>query len=406
MSNVPEFAHFKASNATDCHQGGFAAAQLTDPAIVPTSKLSTLVVSTSYPADLGDWRGLFIRHLSDALARRNDLAVRLWAPRGQTHPDIEPVTNARESAWLSQLMRDGGIAHLLRNGGINRFTAPIRLLGYLRQAYRRNHGVDLYHINWLQNAIPIPNNGKPLLVTVLGTDMQLLRLPMMESLLRRKFRQHPTAICPNAEWMTAPLQEAFGSVAKIQFIPFGIDSAWFELERKPQPQTTPLWIVVTRLTKAKLGPLFEWCEPLFRGQSRELHLFGPMQEPIPIPSWVHYHGPASPELLEQDWFPRALGLITLSKHAEGRPQVMLEAMAAGLPILASRLPAHENIVFDGSTGWICDTHQQFASHLKHLESVEQNTRLGQAARIWAKREIGTWDDCAARYTTIYRAMTP
>ena len=348
--------------------------------IANNPKFSTLMVSTSYPADLRDWRGLFIRHLSDALARRNDLAVKLWAPPGQTHPNVEPVTTAQESAWLLQLMQQGGIAHLLRNGGINRFAAPIKLLGFLRQAYSRNKDVDLYHINWLQNALPVPDNGIPLLVTVLGTDMQLLKLPMMKILLRRKFRQHPTAICPNAEWMIAPLQEAFGSVAKIQFIPFGIDSAWFELERKLQPPENPLWIVVTRLTKAKLGPLFEWCEPQFRDQARELHLFGPMQEQINIPNWVHYHGPASPEQLEKNWFRRAQGLITLSRHAEGRPQVMLEAMAAGLPILASRLPAHENIVFDGMTGWICDSQEQFASNLNQLESIEDNIRLGQNAR--------------------------
>jgi glycosyltransferase involved in cell wall biosynthesis len=368
-------------------------------------KLKSFMVSTSYPADLSDWRGLFIRHLSDALARRSDLSLKLWAPPGQTHTNIETGTTTHESIWLAQLMKDGGIAHLLRNGGINRFTAPMKLMSFLRQAYRRNHSVDLYHINWLQNAIPVPDNGKPLLVTVLGTDMQLLKLPMMKNLLRHKFRQHPTTICPNAEWMVIPLQEAFGTVAKIKFIPFGIDSAWFEMERNFFLQEKPLWIVVTRLTKAKLGPLFEWCEAMLHKQPRQLHLFGPMQEPIDVPDWVNYHGPVSPEQLEKNWFPRAQGLITLSRHAEGRPQVMLEAMAAGLPILASRLPAHENIVFDEKTGWICDSQKQFSDRLDQLESTENNIRYGQNARAWVAREIGTWDDCAARYNSAYREIT-
>jgi hypothetical protein len=42
-----------------------------------------LMVSTSYPADLGDWRGLFIRHITDALARRDDIRLRLWSPPGE-----------------------------------------------------------------------------------------------------------------------------------------------------------------------------------------------------------------------------------------------------------------------------------------------------------------------------------
>lgn len=405
MKAKTKIALFKASNVTDYPRRKFAAAQSTNPAMLPNSKLSILMVSTSYPADLGDWRGLFIRHLGDALARREVLTVKLWAPPGQIHPNIQPATSARESAWMSQLMQQGGIAHLLRSGGIRRFAAPIKLLGFLRQAYSRNQDVDLYHVNWLQNVLPLPSDGKPLLVTVLGTDMQLLKLPLMKSLLRHIFGQHPTVVCPNAEWMVAPLQQAFGSVARIQFVPFGIDSPWFKLERKLQTLADPLWIVVTRLTKAKLGPLFDWCEPLFCDQARELHLFGPMQEEIAIPDWVHFHGPASPEQLQRDWFRRAYGLITLSNHAEGRPQVMLEAMASGLPILASRLPAHENIVFNGKTGWICDTATEFASNLYRLESLEKNVLYGQAARLWANEAIGTWDDCAARYNTIYRQLS-
>src|SRR3546814_20018551 len=61
---------------------------------------------------------------------------------------------------------------------------------------------------------------------------------------------------------------------------------------------------------------------------RSLHLYGPMEEEVELPGWVHYHGPASPRLLADEVFPAARGLITLSQHAEGRPQVLLEAMAA------------------------------------------------------------------------------
>ena len=369
-------------------------------------KISLLLVSSSYPTNLNDWRGLFIRHLCDAIARRDDLRVRLWAPPGQTHPNIETATTPHESAWLLELMKRGGIAHLLRLGGLPGLYTPIKLLNFLHETYSRNEDVDLYHINWLQNALTVPNNGKPLLISVLGTDMQLLKLPMMKHFLRRKFRNHPTVICPNADWMIEALHEAFGSVAKIKFVPFGIDSAWFKLLREPRSSETPKWLVVTRLTKAKLGPLFLWCEPLFLDQPRELHLFGPMQEIIDIPSWVRYHGPVSPEQLEKNWFRRSQGLITLSCHAEGRPQVMLEAMAAGLPILASRLPAHENIVFDGKTGWICDSPEQLAIRLKYLESNEKNIKFGEASRNWAAREIGTWDDCAGRYHAIYEDLAP
>jgi glycosyltransferase involved in cell wall biosynthesis len=143
---------------------------------------------------------------------------------------------------------------------------------------------------------------------------------------------------------------------------------------------------------------------LFQNQARELHLFGPMQEQLDLPQWVHYHGPASPETLMSEWFPQAHGLITLSQHAEGRPQVMLEAMAAGLPIVASALPAHRNIVFESHTGHLCETPASVDAAITLLEAESENRRAGEAARDWVAREIGTWDDCAERYAIVYREL--
>jgi hypothetical protein len=248
-------------------------------------------------------------------------------------------------------MAQGGIAHQLRRGGLRGGMKALRLLRLLRNTYVRNGDVDIHHVNWLQNALALPNDGRPLLTSVLGTDMQLLKLPLVVPLLRRVFRQRRTAICPNAEWMVPELEQHFGDVATIRFVPFGIAPGWFAIERTLAGQAQPKWLAVTRLTHAKLGPLFNWCAPLFQNQARELHLFGPMQEQLDLPQWVHYHGPASPETLMSEWFPQAHGLITLSQHAEGRPQVMLEAMAAGLPIVASALPAHRNTVLAKLATW-------------------------------------------------------
>lgn len=378
--------------------------KLMPPPSDQVAPLDVLMVSTSYPSTLTDWRGVFIRHLSEALARRDDLALQLWAPPGEPHPAVRPAATPAESAWLAALMQKGGIAHLLRNSVPRGAAHALRLLQFLRRTYARSRQVDVYHINWLQNALPLPADGRPALITVLGTDMQLLELPLMAPLLRRTMRGRRVAICPNAEWMVPALTGKFGDVATVCFVPFGIDPGWFAIRRPLVPATPARWLAVTRLTRGKLGPLFDWCEPHFRDGARELHLFGPMQEQIDLPAWVHYHGPASPAQLMNDWFPTARGLITLSQHAEGRPQVMLEAMAAGLPIIASRLAAHENIVFHRKTGWLCDTQADVATALDTLEPADANRQAGEAARGWVAHEIGTWDDCATRYMKLYRTL--
>ena len=365
--------------------------------------MRVLFVATSYPEDEGDWRGVFIRHLAFALARVSDLSLAIWAPPGPLPAGADYLANAQERNWLAKLMADGGIAHVVRSAGAGAVARPWQLVKQLRALYRRESELDIYHLNWLQTALPLPADGKPALITVLGTDLKLLALPLVKPLLRRIMRKRAVTICPNAEWMREPLESAFGDLARVSPVPFGIDPMWYAIHRKMNSQA-PCWLAVTRLTRDKLGPLLNWSAPLFAGQQRQLHLIGPMQEQIDLPDWVHYHGPGTPAQLAQDWFGRAHGLITLSQHAEGRPQVMLEAMAAGLPIIASDMPAHANLVQHDITGQLCSSASDYASAIDYLEHTENNQAAGAAARAWVAKEIGTWDDCAERYVKLYRQL--
>jgi len=366
------------------------------------SPIRSLFVSTSYPRTASDWQGVFIAHLSAALARQNGIELVQWTPPGPTDPRVEIGTTASEAAWLAQLMSRGGISHCLRSSPVSGLFAAAKLLRLLRSACGRHTAVDIYHINWLQTALGLPGDHKPVLVTVLGNDMRLLRLPLMRHAIRRVLRNRPAVVCPNANWMETPLRDAFGDLARIVTVPFGVDPRWFAIERvKAHP---PRWLAVTRLTADKLGPLFEWSEPLFRANPRELHIYGPMQEDIVIPDWVHYHGSATVEQLATDCFPNACGLITLSQHAEGRPQVILEAMASGLPVVASAIPAHKDIVIEGKTGHLCNSTQEYSDALEKLENWDSNRKYGDAARSLIAQEPGSWDDCASRYVSIYRDL--
>lgn len=360
-----------------------------------------LMVSTSYPADSDDWRGVFIRNLAEALARRRDIELRLWSPPGDTPGNAVFVSTAGEQRWLKTLMENGGIAHLLRTRPARGLPGALRLLSMLKSVYRREQSASLIHVNWLQNALPLRRDKRPVLLTVLGTDMQLLALPGMATLLRRALAGRPVAICPNAEWMLRALQREFGSTAIIRHIPFGIQRRWFEVTRTLT--TPPRWLCVSRLTQGKIGTLFDWCEPWFADGRRELHLFGPMQQTMSLPPWVHYHGAASPDVLCRQWFPTAQGLITLSQHAEGRPQVMLEAMAAGLPIIASAIPAHVDLL-DEQTGFVCRDAQEVGRALEVLDAESTNRIMGDRARARMQAEVGTWDDCAARYASVYQEL--
>ena len=77
--------------------------------------LRILLAGTSYPSSPDDWKGLFIQRLVEALARRRDIALRLWLPPGDIPQGTDYAATAGDAAWLQRLMDAGGIAHVLRN---------------------------------------------------------------------------------------------------------------------------------------------------------------------------------------------------------------------------------------------------------------------------------------------------
>jgi glycosyltransferase involved in cell wall biosynthesis len=363
-----------------------------------------LMTSTSYPKNATDWRGVFIKHLVEALAVNSNIKLNLWSPLGEIPTSVNYVNSTQESVWLNSLLEQGGIAHVLRHGGLSRFTVPSKLLLMLRKVYKHHqHKIDLFHVNWLQNALPLWGINKPTLISVLGSDLGLLKLPGMTTALRQVLQQRHCVLAPNANWMIPKLEEKFGDVASIMPIPFGINDIWYQIERNWQISQQKKWLVVSRITKKKIGHLFEWGEQIFQ-KEHELHLLGPMQEELNIPKWVHYHGATYPKDLQENWFPQATGLISLSQHDEGRPQVMLEAMAASLPILASQIPAHSDFISHQQTGWLTNSKDDFVAGIKWLTNINNNELIANQAKNWVRKEIGTWNDCAKRYINAYNIL--
>jgi glycosyltransferase involved in cell wall biosynthesis len=360
------------------------------------------MVSTSYPESREDWRGRFIYDMASALGQRSRIDLVLWAPPGDLPEGVKAATLSEEADWLARLAQRGGIADAVRHLRWSSFGRILGLLARLRSLYRRAAGdIDLYHVNWLQNALPALGTRTPMLVTVLGSDYALLRIPGMAALLRALLRGRRVILAPNADWMRFKLEQDFGDLAEVRTIPFGIAAPWFGIERAEDDSLG--WVMVLRVTRQKMGPLFEWGQGQFTPE-RPLHLFGPMQEKLTLPDWIHWHGSSHPDALRDDWFPRARGLITLSQHDEGRPQVVLEAMAAGLPVIASDIPAHRDLIQHGETGWIANDAHAFAQGLALLQDRQRNLAIGETGRDRVRKLPGTWQDCAARYLDAYRAL--
>jgi UDP-glucose:(heptosyl)LPS alpha-1,3-glucosyltransferase len=86
---------------------------------------------------------------------------------------------------------------------------------------------------------------------------------------------------------------------------------------------------------------------------------------------------------------------------EAFPLVALEAAAAGLPLLITRVNGAEDLVEDGVNGWFIDRDSDdIARRLQALSATGEHARSMGAASRWAAARY-TWDAMAERYLALY-----
>jgi len=97
-------------------------------------------------------------------------------------------------------------------------------------------------------------------------------------------------------------------------------------------------------------------------------------------------------------------IFVLASWSEGRPMAVIEAMAAGLPVIASNIEGVNEIVQNDVTGLLFEPgdETQLAKHIANLSSdPEMRKRFGQAGRQYISDNKLLWSDTARQYEDIY-----
>ncbi len=104
---------------------------------------------------------------------------------------------------------------------------------------------------------------------------------------------------------------------------------------------------------------------------------------------------------------RAADTFVLSSRYEGCSIAIQEAMACGLPVVATHAGGTNELVAFGQTGWLVppDRPDQLAERLQLMLTDEwMRQRMGHAARELAVRRFGL-DRCAREYASLYANLT-
>ena len=140
-----------------------------------------------------------------------------------------------------------------------------------------------------------------------------------------------------------------------------------------------------------------------------LLLVGPIerQDPIPLDVEEALRRDSRVHLIGAEWntppLYAAIDLLVLPTHREGFPNVLLEAAAMQLPVVATRVTGCVDAVLDGVTGALVPPYdpEKLARAIRtYLKDPELRRRHGSAARKWVLsnfRQEAIWEELYQEY---------
>jgi glycosyltransferase involved in cell wall biosynthesis len=215
-----------------------------------------------------------------------------------------------------------------------------------------------------------------------------------------------TAVVANSRGLR-DLAREFDSLVDIAIVPNGVDDSAFWLAERQW--TAPRILSVGRIVHQKgldlaltaLAGLkdiaWEWR---IAGDGPQLEYLQETLFQEGLQDRVRFLGWTSAEALVKEY--QTAGLFVFPSRHEGMPNALLEAMASGLPVVASRIAGNEELVVDGETGFLVPPEDSDAlrESLRVLLADEgKREQMGRAARLRATEKYG-WASAAGQYLEV------
>ena len=277
--------------------------------------MKVVVLTTSYPRSPSDVAGQFV---ADAVERARAAGVEVDVVSPATFPHFGIGYGA-------------GIAQNLRAAPWKLALTPAFLAAYARAARQAARDADLVHAHWIPSALAARSTGKPYVLQVWGTDVELAkRTPRLARPLLRGAR----FVLAASSFLAGQAEEL--GARRVRVVPSGV--------RLPvsvgDPTEPPHVLYAGRLSEEK--GILDFVEAT-TGLPRVIIGDGPLRSLVP--DAVGFVPPA-----EVGAYYERASIVCVPSRREGYGMTAREAMAYGRPVVAASVGGLPDAIETGVTG--------------------------------------------------------
>lgn len=386
--------------------------------------LKVLVLTTSFPLSESSYSGIFIYQLVRKLPR--DVKTTVLVP-GADYP-VRKIKNKTFDvkcfryaplAWQVLAHKPGGLPEAFASHPGFILLLPFFLLSMLIHCMWMAKDNDIIHANWGINGAVAGLagliTGTPVITTLRGTDVKRFSSSRIDRFFTRFCFLTNKKIVSVNHAITASMIRLFPNwEKKFTTIPNGISHLFYSIENSsPDPNGMVELISIGSLTEVKgHAVIIEAMSKMPKKENQRLTIIGegPLKgklksraEALGLSGQVIFKGQAAPSEIPK--YLSKAHILILASFSEGRPNVVLEAMAGGLPVIASDIKGMDELIQNEKTGLLFSpgNSDELCQRIERLVKDPQFAKdIGQNAKKTILGKGLTWTAAAASYAKLYR----
>ncbi|WP_420427200.1 glycosyltransferase family 4 protein [Algiphilus sp.] len=377
-----------------------------------------LSVTTSYPLTRDSASGIFVARLLRELARQHEVTV--VTPAATLPAEVlgpEHVVTVRYAPMSLQVLahKPGGIPVQLRQSPAAWLLVPLLLGGLVWKLLQQGRRADVLHANWAIAALPAAFAGRlwglPVVTTLRGDDVTgAAQRRISRWIMAMALKVSKKVVVVSAS-MQEQLTATFPDVRnKLVFIPNGV--AVTRQTESSRLHGRRLLAVGSLIERKQIDVILRALVQLPEGYTLTVVGEGPeevallrLADRLGVTARITWTGSRAPESMGELY--AGHDLLVHAARSEGRPNVVVEALAAGVPVAGSDIPGVREILEHSAGGVLfpVGNEKELAASIRDLlESPEKWKACSAAGPRWVERERLSWSGCAQRYTALFEMV--